>query len=94
MGMYVKAEPLETETPANPAYQYSTSEGRQYLPDILQDVVSEKAIVGFKRNKRTVRAVLVPLEAVFLLAGLDTQLTEDAKIRIRNTARALLDAQK
>lgn len=94
MAVYTKAKPLPTSVTASPAYMYSTSDGRQYFPDILQDVYGEKAIVGFHRHGRTVRAVLIPLEAVFMLAGKGNQVDESTRKRIEGAAVALLDSQK
>lgn len=77
--------------PAYPARLYTTSEGRQVFPDILQDAFGEKAITGFHRYGRVLGAV-VPMEAVMLLAG--QPVDEEAGLRLRNAAQALLEERR
>jgi len=68
---------------------YSTTEGRQHFPDILQTTFGEKAVIGFDRYGRALGAV-VPMEAVRLLAGLDKCVDEHVRLHIQRTALKLL----
>lgn len=68
---------------------YSTTEGRQRFPDILQTTFGEKAVIGFDRYGRALGAV-VPMEAVRLLAGLDNCVDEHVQAHIKRTALKLL----
>ena len=69
---------------------YSTTEGRQKFPDILQTSYGDKSVIGFGRYGRALGAV-VPMEAVRVLAGFDDCVDEDVKRRIQRTARSLLE---
>lgn len=68
---------------------YSTTDGRQRFPDILQVSYGEKAVIGFDRYGRALGA-LVPMEAVQMLAGNINNVDEDIVGRIQRAARALL----
>lgn len=68
---------------------YSTTDGRQRFPDILQVSYGEKAVIGFDRYGRALGAV-VPMEAVLMLAGKDDRVDQGIKERIERAARALL----
>lgn len=67
---------------------YSTTEGRQRFPDLLQTIYGEKAIIGFDRYGRALGAV-VPIEAVRMLAGF-SDVDDDIRRRIEKTAKSLL----
>lgn len=58
----------------------------------MQDAYGEKCITGFHRYGRFHGAV-VPLEALMILAGDDTTVDEEMKLRIMNSARNLLQAK-
>jgi len=83
---------LGCSTPAYPARFCTTTEGRQELPSILQDAFGLKSITGFHRYGRTIGAV-IPIEAVRLLAGYADTVDDEIKIRIRNSALNLIEAQ-
>lgn len=68
---------------------YSTTEGRQRFPDILQVSYGDKAVIGFDRYGRALGAV-VPIEAVRILAGYGETVDDDVKRRMERTARLLL----
>jgi len=68
---------------------YSTTEGRQRFPDLLQTSYGSKAVIGFDRYGRALGAV-VPMEAVRVLAGFSDSVDEDIKRRIEQTAKSLL----
>jgi len=69
---------------------YSTTDGRQRFPDILQTSYGEKAVIGFDRYGRALGAV-VPMEAVEMLAGAIDNVDEDVRGRIKRAAQALLE---
>lgn len=69
---------------------YSTTDGRQRFPDILQVSYGEKAVIGFDRYGRALGAV-VPMEAVAMLAGDHVGVDQDVRERIRRAAQKLLD---
>ncbi|KND51533.1 MAG: hypothetical protein AB202_03110 [Parcubacteria bacterium C7867-007] len=79
----------EKVVPAYSAQLYSSTEGRQFFPDILQDAFGEKTITGFHRYERVLGA-LIPMEALLMLAGCDQEIDEGMKLRIKNAARNLL----
>lgn len=83
---------LGSSAPAYPARFCSTTEGRQGLPDILQDAFGLKSITGFHRYGRALGAI-IPIEAVRLLAGYGASVDEETKLRIRNSALNLLQGQ-
>jgi len=72
---------------------YSTTDGRQRFPDILQVSYGEKAVIGFDRYGRALGAV-VPMEAVQMLAGRLDAVDDDVRERIERAARALLETMQ
>jgi len=68
---------------------YSTTDGRQRFPDILQVTYGDKAVIGFDRYGRALGAV-VPVEAVRMLAGYSNHVDDDVRARIKRAAMALL----
>lgn len=76
-----------------PKLVYSTTDGRQRFPDILQVSYGEKAVIGFDRYGRALGAV-VPMEAVQMLAGQLGTVDDDVRERIERAARALLDTMQ
>lgn len=68
---------------------YSTTDGRQRFPDILQVTYGDKAVIGFDRYGRTLGAV-VPVEAVLMLAGHAAHVDDDVRARIQRAANALI----
>jgi hypothetical protein len=77
----------QVSVPTYPARLYTTTEGRQFFPDILQDAFGEKGVTGFHRYGRLMGAV-IPLEAITLLAG--GEVDEETRIRLQNAAHNLL----
>jgi hypothetical protein len=67
---------------------YSTTDGRQRFPDILQVSYGEKAVIGFDRYGRPLGAV-VPMEAVRMLAG-KTDVDQGVMAIIKRAAENLL----
>lgn len=82
-------KPASPKTAAGKKIVYSTTDGRQRFPDILQVTYGDKAVIGFDRYGRALGAV-VPMEAVRMLAGLDSDVDEDIRSRIERAATALL----
>lgn len=68
---------------------YSTTDGRQKFPDILQVTYGDKAVIGFDRYGRALGAV-VPIEAVRMLAGWTGAVDERLRDHIGRAAIALL----
>lgn len=58
----------------------STTEGRQRLPGLIQDVYGDKVVIAFGRYGRLLGA-LVPIEAVRLLAGLPVDADVEKRVR-------------
>jgi hypothetical protein len=81
----------QSPTPGGKANRivYSTTDGRQRFPDILQVSYGEKAVIGFDRYGRALGAV-VPMEAVLMLAGKTQDVDDDVKLRIERAAQKLL----
>jgi len=71
---------------AKTAPVYSTSEARANFAETLETVQAESAVIGFDRYGRTV-AALVPIEAVYMLAGLGSAIDADMRSRIQTLAR-------
>jgi hypothetical protein len=69
---------------------YSTTDGRQQLHDILQDIYGDKAVIGFDRYGRVVGAV-VPMEAVAMLAGRTDYVDDYTQERIQRAAQKLME---
>ncbi len=65
----------------------STTDGRQRLPGLLQDVYGHQTMVGFDRYGRALGA-LVSMEAVAILAG--QPVSAASKARAAREAKALL----
>ena len=68
---------------------YSTTEGRQKLPDICMDVYGTKKVVGINRRGRTLCA-LVPYESIMMLSGQGDHLDASTRKVIMSSARNLL----
>jgi len=72
-----------------PTQVYSTSEARANFAETLEAVQIDGAIIGFDRYGRTV-AALVPLDAIYMLAGQAAEITPDARRRIERAAKNLV----
>lgn len=71
---------------AKTAPVYSTSEARANFAETLELVQAESAVIGFDRYGRTV-AALVPIEAIYILAGMSTSIAPDLRSRVQEAAR-------
>lgn len=74
---------------AKPAVIYSTSEARANFAEALEAARSEGAVIGFDRYGHTV-AALVPLEAIYILAGRGDHVAPEVRERIERSARNLV----
>jgi hypothetical protein len=68
---------------------YSTSEARSRMAEVLDTAQADAAIIGFERYGRT-RAVLVPPEAIYMLAGLGQLVPSSARRKIEKGARLFI----
>jgi hypothetical protein len=75
---------------AKTAPVYSTSEARANFAETLETVQAESAVIGFDRYGRTV-AALVPIEAVYILAGMGAAVAPDMRNRIHGAASDFVD---
>lgn len=71
---------------AKTAPVYSTSEARANFAETLETVQAESAVIGFDRYGRTV-AALVPIEAIYILAGMGALIDTDMRSRVQSAAR-------
>lgn len=71
---------------------FSTSEGRANLARALETTGAEKTVVGFARYSTPV-AALVPIEAVRMLAGQDSDVDPAVRAKIARMARLLLASE-
>lgn len=71
---------------AKTAPVYSTSEARANFAEAVETAQVDGAVIGFDRYGRTV-AALVPVEAVYMLAGLGGELDNDVRHRIERAAQ-------
>ena len=65
---------------------YSTSEARANFAAALEAAQRNKAVIGFDRYGRTV-AALVPVEAVYMLAGMGGEVAPNLRKGIEAAAR-------
>ncbi len=65
---------------------YSTSEARANFAAALEAAQRNKAVIGFDRYGRTV-AALVPVEAVYMLAGMGGEVAANVRKGIEAAAR-------
>jgi len=70
---------------------YSTSEARANFAEALEAAHSNNALIGFDRYGRTI-AVLAPVEAIYLLAGMGNLVAPSARDDLRNAAKHFLEA--
>lgn len=70
---------------AKTAPVYSTSEARANFAETLETVQAESAVIGFDRYGRTV-AALVPIEAIYILAGMGAQIDPAMRSRVHGNA--------
>jgi hypothetical protein len=81
---------LGSTVPAYPVRFCTTTEGRQELPNILQDSFGMKSITGVHRYGRMLGAI-IPMDAVRLLAGFPDAVDDETRLRIKNAALNLLE---
>lgn len=65
---------------------YSTSEARANFAEALETAQVENAVIGFDRYGRTI-AALVPIEAIYMLAGKDNLIAPGVREEIETFAR-------
>ncbi len=68
----------------------STSEARANFAEALETAQVGGAVIGFDRYGRTV-AALVPVEAVYMLAGLDKDVSAAVRAAIKRQAKAFVE---
>lgn len=68
----------------------STSEARANFAEALETAQVGGAVIGFDRYGRTV-AALVPVEAVYMLAGMAAKVAPAARAAITRQARAFVE---
>ena len=68
---------------------YSTSEARANFAEALETAQVESAVIGFDRYGRTV-AALVPVEAVYMLAGMEHLVSPAQREQVIEGARAFV----
>jgi endonuclease YncB( thermonuclease family) len=71
---------------AKTAPVYSTSEARANFAEALESAQVESAVIGFDRYGRTV-AALVPIEAIYMLAGMGEDIDPAVRNRIARGVR-------
>ncbi|QGZ96752.1 hypothetical protein [Terricaulis silvestris] len=74
---------------ARTAPVYSTSEARANFAEALETTQLDSAVIGFDRYGRTV-AALVPVEAIYMLAGLGGKIDAGIRQKIDRAARAFV----
>jgi hypothetical protein len=74
---------------AKTAPVYSTSEARANFAEALETTQLDSAVIGFDRYGRTV-AALVPIEAIYMLAGLGGKIDAATRQKIDRAARAFV----
>lgn len=74
---------------AKTAPVYSTSEARANFAEALETAQVESAVIGFDRYGRTV-AALVPIEAIYMLAGMGDQIDPAVRNRIARGVRSFV----
>lgn len=65
---------------------YSTSEARANFAEALETAQVENAVIGFDRYGRTV-AALVPVEAIYMLAGMGHMIGQGVREEIESSAQ-------
>lgn len=70
---------------------YSTSEARANFKEKLEEAKAETAIIGFGRYGDTV-AALVPVEAVYILAGMGAKVSAEKRKQISKEAQLFVEA--
>lgn len=71
---------------AKTAPVYSTSEARANFAEALETAQVESAVIGFDRYGRTV-AALVPVEAIYMLAGMGEEIDPAIRNKIAQGVR-------
>lgn len=75
----------EAKRPAKQSPVYSTSEARANFAATLDAAQRENAVIGFDRYGRVV-AVVVPVEAAYILAGLEREVSPARRAEIKQAA--------
>lgn len=71
---------------AKTAQVYSTSEARANFAEALETAQLDSAVIGFDRYGRTV-AALVPVEAIYMLAGMGGKIDPAVRDKIEQGVR-------
>lgn len=64
---------------------YSTSEARANFAETLEQAQADNAVIGFDRYGRVI-AVLMPVEAAYLIAGLDREVSPAKRAELKQAA--------
>jgi len=70
---------------------YSTSEARANFAEALETAQVENAVIGFDRYGRTI-AALVPVEAVYMLAGMGRLIAPKVRADIQSYSRQFIQS--
>lgn len=76
---------------AKSAPMYSTSEARANFAEALETAQVDSAVIGFDRYGRTV-AALVPVEAIYMLAGMGAKIDPAVRGKINEGVREFVDS--
>jgi hypothetical protein len=68
---------------------YSTSEARANFAEAIETAQLDSAVIGFDRYGRTV-AALVPIEAIYMLAGREDAIAPEVRNKIERGARSFV----
>lgn len=70
---------------------YSTSEARANFAEALETAQVENAVIGFDRYGRTI-AALVPVEAIYMLAGMNHMIAPGVREEIASFSRQFVQS--
>jgi hypothetical protein len=70
---------------------YSTSEARANFAEALETAQVDNAVIGFDRYGRTI-AALVPVEAVYMLAGMSNMISPGVREEIESFSRQFVQS--
>jgi hypothetical protein len=70
---------------------YSTSEARANFAEALETAQVDNAVIGFDRYGRTI-AALVPVEAIYMLAGMNHMIAPGVREEIESFSRQFVQS--
>jgi hypothetical protein len=70
---------------------YSTSEARANFAEALETAQVDNAVIGFDRYGRTI-AALVPVEAIYMLAGMSQMIAPSVREEIESFSRQFVQS--